>query len=72
MDSVWRTLRFARRTELFSACGSQRANSLVADLVETSHEHAVIRKWVTVFLALSVWYAFVIGHVANDFRGVGS
>jgi hypothetical protein len=37
-----------------------------------SVEHAVIRKWVTVFLALSVWYSFVIGHVANDFRGVGS
>ena len=35
-------------------------------------EHAGIRSWVTVFLALSVWYAFVVGHVANDFRGVGS
>jgi hypothetical protein len=34
--------------------------------------HAGIRRWVTVFLALSVWYAFVVGHVANDFRGVGS
>ena len=31
-----------------------------------------IRRWITVFLALSVWYAFVVGHVANDFRGVGS
>ena len=33
---------------------------------------AGIRRWVTVFLAFSVWYAFVVGHVANDFRGVGS
>jgi hypothetical protein len=37
-----------------------------------SAEHDVIRKWVTVFLALSVWYAFLVGHTANDFRGVGS
>jgi heme A synthase len=37
-----------------------------------SEEDAVIRKWLTVFVALSVWYAFVVGHVANDFRGVGS
>jgi len=37
-----------------------------------SEEHAVARKWVTLFLAFAVWYAFVIGHVANDFRGVGS
>ena len=37
-----------------------------------SVEHAVVRKWVTVFLALCVWYAFLVGHVANDFRGVGS
>jgi hypothetical protein len=37
-----------------------------------SAEHAGVRKWVTVFLAFSVWYAFVVGHVANDFRGVGS
>jgi hypothetical protein len=37
-----------------------------------SAEHAVMRKWVTVFLAISVWYAFLVGHVANDFRGVGS
>jgi heme A synthase len=33
---------------------------------------AGIRRWITVFLALSVWYAFIVGHVANDFRGVGS
>jgi hypothetical protein len=37
-----------------------------------SDEHATVRKWVTVFLALTVWYSFVVGHVANDFRGVGS
>jgi hypothetical protein len=34
--------------------------------------HAVIRGIVTLFVTLSVWYAFVVGHVANDFRGVGS
>jgi len=37
-----------------------------------SAEHDGIRRWVTVFLALTVWYAFIVGHVANDFRGVGS
>jgi hypothetical protein len=37
-----------------------------------STDHAAIRRWVTVFLALSVWYSFLVGHVANDFRGVGS
>ena len=37
-----------------------------------SEEHANARKWVTVFLAFSVWYSFFVGHVANDFRGVGS
>jgi hypothetical protein len=37
-----------------------------------SEEHARARKWVTLFLAFTVWYAFVVGHVANDFRGVGS
>jgi len=35
-------------------------------------QHATIRKWVTIFLAFTVWYSFVVGHVANDFRGVGS
>ena len=35
-------------------------------------QHATLRKWVTVFLAFTVWYSFVVGHVANDFRGVGS
>jgi hypothetical protein len=37
-----------------------------------SEEHAGARKWLTVFLAFTVWYAFLIGHIANDFRGVGS
>jgi hypothetical protein len=37
-----------------------------------SADHAGARKWVTIFLAFSVWYAFFVGHVANDFRGVGS
>ena len=35
-------------------------------------DHDGVRRWVTVFLALSVWYAFIVGHVANDFRGVGA
>jgi len=37
-----------------------------------SEEHAVVRKWLTIFLAFTVWYSFAVGHVANDFRGVGS
>ena len=37
-----------------------------------SDEHATVRKWITVFLAFTVWYSFLVGHVANDFRGVGS
>jgi hypothetical protein len=37
-----------------------------------SAEHDNVRRWVTVFLAMSVWFSFVVGHVANDFRGVGS
>lgn len=37
-----------------------------------SAEYATVRRWVTVFLLISVWYSFVVGHVANDFRGVGS
>jgi hypothetical protein len=37
-----------------------------------SVEYDNIRRWVTVFLAPSVWYSFIVGHVANDFRGVGS
>jgi len=35
-------------------------------------DHAVVRKWLTIFLAFSVWYALIVGHVATDFRGVGS
>jgi hypothetical protein len=38
----------------------------------SSAEHAGIRRWLTVFLAFTVWYSFIVGHVANDFRGVGS
>jgi hypothetical protein len=37
-----------------------------------SAEDAVLRRWLTVFLAATVWYAFSSGHVANDFRGIGS
>ncbi len=35
-------------------------------------EYSSLRKWLTVLLALIVWYAFINGHIANDFRGVGS
>jgi hypothetical protein len=35
-------------------------------------EDARIRRWLTVSLAITVWYAFGSGHVANDFRGIGS
>jgi len=37
-----------------------------------SEEDVTVRKWLTVFLAVTVWYAFGAGHVANDFRGIGS
>jgi hypothetical protein len=37
-----------------------------------SMDYDNVRRWITVFLALSVWYSFIVGHVANDFRGVGS
>ena len=37
-----------------------------------SAEHDSTRKWLTIFLAISVWYGFLVGHTANDFRGVGS
>jgi hypothetical protein len=37
-----------------------------------SAEDAGVRKWLTVFLASCVWYAFLSGHVANDFRGIGA
>jgi hypothetical protein len=37
-----------------------------------SEKYTGVRNAVTLFLAFTVWYAFIIGHVANDFRGVGS
>jgi heme A synthase len=37
-----------------------------------SENLASLRKWLTVFLAVAVWYSFLVGHVANDFRGVGT
>jgi hypothetical protein len=37
-----------------------------------SMDYDNVRRWITVFLALSVWYSFIVGHVAADFRGVGS
>jgi len=37
-----------------------------------SEHYASERRWLTLFLAFAVWYAFLSGHVANDFRGVGS
>ena len=37
-----------------------------------SDEDAGLRRWLTIFLAVTVWYAFGAGHVANDFRGIGS
>jgi type IV secretory pathway VirB2 component (pilin) len=37
-----------------------------------SADFARERKWLTLFLAFAVWYAFLVGHTANDFRGVGS
>jgi hypothetical protein len=30
------------------------------------------RRWIVLFLAFVVWYSFLVGHTANDFRGVGS
>jgi hypothetical protein len=37
-----------------------------------SEQHASERKWLTLFLAFAVWYGFLVGHTANDFRGVGA
>ena len=37
-----------------------------------TEQHETIRTWLAVFLAISVWYSFLVGHVANDFRGVGA
>jgi len=36
-----------------------------------SAQHPRIRIALTLFLAVTVWYSFISGHVANDFRGVG-
>jgi hypothetical protein len=36
-----------------------------------SEQHPRIRIALTLFIAVAVWYAFLSGHVANDFRGVG-
>jgi heme A synthase len=35
-------------------------------------EHDAMRKALTLLLAFAVWYGFLVGHTANDFRGVGS
>jgi hypothetical protein len=35
-------------------------------------EYAQARKWLTVLLAVIVWYAFLVGHVINNVRGFGS
>jgi hypothetical protein len=37
-----------------------------------SQEQAGVRKAMTIFLTFIIWYSFIIGHIANDFRGVGS
>ena len=37
-----------------------------------SDEYAQARKWLTVLLAVIVWYAFLVGHVVNNVRGFGS
>ena len=37
-----------------------------------SQEHASARKQVTLLLAVLVWSNFLIGHVVNNARGLGS
>src|SRR5262249_10638838 len=37
-----------------------------------SEEHPRVRIALTLFIAVAVWCSFISGHVANDFRGVGS
>jgi len=37
-----------------------------------AQQHARVRTALTLFIAVAVWYAFISGHTANDFRGVGS
>jgi hypothetical protein len=36
-----------------------------------SEQHPRMRIALTLFIAIAVWYSFLSGHVANDFRGVG-
>ena len=35
-------------------------------------EYASARKWLTVYLAATCWYAFLVGHIVNNVRGFGS
>jgi hypothetical protein len=35
-------------------------------------EYDSIRKWVTVWLAVACWFAFIVGHVVNNVRGFGT
>jgi hypothetical protein len=30
------------------------------------------RRWLTVVLAVMVWYMFLVGHILNNVRGFGS
>jgi len=34
-------------------------------------EYAGTRKWLTVLLAATVWYCFLVGHIVNNVRGFG-
>ena len=35
-------------------------------------EYDSARKWLTVVLAAMVWYMFLVGHILNNVRGLGS
>ena len=35
-------------------------------------EYASARKWLTVVLAVMVWFMFLVGHIVNNVRGFGS
>jgi hypothetical protein len=35
-------------------------------------EYDSARKWLTVVLAVMVWYMFLVGHILNNVRGFGS
>lgn len=35
-----------------------------------AEHHSATRKIITVYLALTVWYAFLIGHFLNNIRGI--